>query len=368
MGFVSDVQSKKAVTYEQIKNVQRNMNRSSDVFKAFSDIYVNNSKVNSECKDGKDDGKISFKEKAGAFFSGAGKKLKGQVTGVINAVKSNPVKTLGITAGVVGLTVGATLLFGPAALAVAGAAGLGCAVINGAKSVKNGIEAFKEVQSATTDAQAREAIEKIGGSTVEVAENVALGYMSAAQIASARAALTTVKETGLVVSECDNTVSAAANSSSNASTVLNSTDDAIKSAAVSTDDGIKSAAASTDDGLKSAAKLEQNVESAANNLGNTTNATSNTAKSTAKNFSDAAKSAQNSYDEALKKAVELEKQLFENPYDVKTYRKLQRLVHPDSWENLVDKGYISNEQMVKLQEYAKRAGMIHRPARRSAAS
>ncbi len=157
-----------------------------------TDEYVKESEFT--CTDGNDDGNLSIGETVGCFFKGVVGKVKEQVSNLVETVKEHPVKTAAIVAGTTAAAVAATALLGPVAIVGMGVIGLGTAVYNGAKAVGGIAESYKEAKNAETDAEAKEAIYNMGGSTTEVVENVGLGVLSATQINSG---LNALKSTGL---------------------------------------------------------------------------------------------------------------------------------------------------------------------------
>lgn len=123
--------------------------------------------INDEDKvstDGKDDGKISFKEKAASFGKG--------LMGLVKTVVKNPLKTAAVVAGGIALTVAT----GGAALPALVAVG----VASGAAQI--GVGAYKAA-TAKTDGEAKQAWETMGNGTFAVASS-ALGAKSALKAAN----------------------------------------------------------------------------------------------------------------------------------------------------------------------------------------
>lgn len=120
------------------------------------------SQTDNGCSDGKDDGHISFWSKIGHAVKGVGKTIVNGVKGMFTDSKGN--FSLGKTLLSVGV-IAASVAFPAVGLALCVAGG-----ISGAVQVGKGI---KNACAATTDAQAKEAWENIGGGTFQVAASVA---------------------------------------------------------------------------------------------------------------------------------------------------------------------------------------------------
>ena len=139
---------------------------------SFTDWLQGNDKV---CKDGKDDGKLSFKEGAWSF-------VKGLIGGIPKTMINHPVSTLvtvGVCAGLTALTGGAIL---PVLGAVGVAAGVGMI----------GFGAYKTA-IAKTDGEAKQALETMGMGTATtvlsaLSADKALKKASEAGVKSARVA------------------------------------------------------------------------------------------------------------------------------------------------------------------------------------
>lgn len=107
-----------------------------------------------ECTDGKDDGKLSFKEKIGSIARGA----LNLVTNFADAAIEHPLKTIGATAATIAggaLLVSAGIVSAPALMIGGAVVGIGF----GAYKIASGIINAKK---ATNDADAKSAYEKIG--------------------------------------------------------------------------------------------------------------------------------------------------------------------------------------------------------------
>ena len=103
------------------------------------------------CTDGKDDGSLTFAEGAESF-------VKGFIGGIPKAIINNPITSLAVVAGAVGLTV-----------ITGGAALVPLTVAGGALSAAGiGYGAYKAA-TAETDAEAKQALETAGTSTMGLA-------------------------------------------------------------------------------------------------------------------------------------------------------------------------------------------------------
>ncbi len=254
---------------------------------------------------GWDDGDLSIQDTASNFVTGVTDKVKEQVSGVVSAVTEHPVATFGVA----GAITGACVIGGPAVVAGVGLFGLGTAIYGGIKAIGATITGMNNYNNATTDAQAAEAMQDVGGSALEVGESAALAAMSAAQ---------TVKA-----------VKTAKSAASAAAAAANSTDDGAKAAA-------QAAANSTDDGAKAAAQAAANSTDDGAKAAGTKNGSGFTEwqqtpyaeqvkplDDVLSQLNDIASSEQiQTLQEAIKKFML-------NPTDTKTYRKLVTMVHPD---------------------------------------
>ncbi len=133
---------------------------------------------NSECTDGKDDGKISFWSKVGNAIKGVGKSIVKGVKGMFTNKEGK--FSFGKTLLSIG-TIAASIAFPAVGLTLCAAG----AVAGGVQVVKGGVRAAK----ATTDTEAKEAWQNIGAGTFQVAASVAgakasLGAMKATSTAS----------------------------------------------------------------------------------------------------------------------------------------------------------------------------------------
>ncbi len=165
---------------------------------------------------GWDDGDLSIQAGAKSFGEGVVENIKGQVGGLVSTVVEHPVMTAA-TAGVVGA---ACVIGGPVVVAGLGIAGVGTAIFGAVKAVGNTITNMNNYNSAQTDNEAKEAMQDIGSSTFEVAENVVMGAFAVGQTAGA------VK---------------AAKAASAAKAAVNTADDAAKAAVNTADDAAKAA-------------------------------------------------------------------------------------------------------------------------------
>lgn len=135
------------------------------------------------CTDGKDDGKLSFKEAASCVFDGVKKNLKEKIVdkffGYAKSFKEHPVKTTLKTLAIAGITVGTMALLGPVAVPILGGIGFCIAVHQGIKAGKEVIGSIKDAKNATTDKEAKEAFLNIGDKGTEVVECGIAAYCSA---------------------------------------------------------------------------------------------------------------------------------------------------------------------------------------------
>jgi len=114
-------------------------------------------KYNTECSDGSDDGKLSFKEATVSFLRGT----LNTVTNIIDAVVEHPVASVLSVAGTVALTAGLTAagIVSAPVIAIAGSAvGIGIGAFNLGKGIYN-------ASKADNDADAKKAFEKMGEGT-----------------------------------------------------------------------------------------------------------------------------------------------------------------------------------------------------------
>ena len=153
------------------------------------------SAANETCTDGKDDGKIGFFGAIGNIFKGAGKTLVNGIKGMFTDSSGN-------------FSLGKTLLsIGTAALCIAvpavGVAACAVGAVAGGVQVAKGAIAASQ---ATTDAEAKEAWQNIGGGTFTAAASVAgakaglKGMTTGATKANGSSALNTLKGNGTKLS------------------------------------------------------------------------------------------------------------------------------------------------------------------------
>ena len=110
-----------------------------------------------ECTDGKDDGKLSFKEKVSSIARGA----LNLVTNFVDSAIEHPVKTIGATVATIAgsaLLVSAGIVSAPALMIGGAVVGLGFGAFKIGSGIKNG-------NKATNDADAKMAYEQIGDGT-----------------------------------------------------------------------------------------------------------------------------------------------------------------------------------------------------------
>ena len=215
---------------------------------------------------GWDDGDLSIQDNASNFVTGVTDKVKEQVSGVVSAVTEHPV----ITAGAAGLITGACIIGGPVVVAGVGLFGLGTAIYGGIKAIGETITGMNNYNNATTDAQAAEAMQDIGGSALEVGESAALAAMSAAQTVNA---VNTARNAAGAATAAANSADDAARAAAQAGT--NSADDAARAGAQaganSADDAARAGAQagtnSADDAARAGAQAGANSADDAGNAG-----------------------------------------------------------------------------------------------------
>ena len=181
MSYVNTIQTQSnTYTYDQLQAMMANGTIDSSTVQNVS--VFNQSADPSACTDGKDDGKLGFFETIGSAISGA-------VKGVVNGVKGlfcdeNGNFSLGQT---LKSAVTAAACFIPVVGPVIGGALCATGVVKGAVGIAQGVSA---AASATTDAEAKAAIESIGGNALSTGLSVAGVKASVGAIAGTAKTLT----------------------------------------------------------------------------------------------------------------------------------------------------------------------------------
>ena len=142
----------------------------------------------SECKDGKNDGKIGFIETAKALKNGAKEELKRQSIGKVKEAVKNPLKTaLAATAIVAGVAAATTIIGTPAVMACLGVIGTITGVKNIIKDVSNLTSTIDKAKNAKTDAEKTMLMEQLGKNGINIIEDTSLAAVSSLQVIRAGA-------------------------------------------------------------------------------------------------------------------------------------------------------------------------------------
>lgn len=140
------------------------------------DEYESEPTSENECTDGNDDGKIGFFESVKSIFKGAVNGIKEKVSGFIENIKEHPLQTIGIALA----TTAACILGGPLVVAGLGAIGLVAGTIGVVKGVSSMSQNIQAAKNATTDAEAKDALENVGSDVVDVTGNAIMAVTSGA--------------------------------------------------------------------------------------------------------------------------------------------------------------------------------------------
>lgn len=133
--------------------------------------------------DGKNDGKLSSKEKAKAFFGGMVNHFVGFLDDTYEKIKENPRKTIGIAVLAAGIGVaGISAVGAPIVVGVTSAIGLFFGIKDIVLGTKSIIEGIQKQKNAKTDADAKQAFYDIGGGAGEFAEGAISVGISASGI------------------------------------------------------------------------------------------------------------------------------------------------------------------------------------------
>lgn len=151
-----------------------------------------------QCTDGEDDGKIGFLQGVKYFFSGMANKVVNQVKEVVKnpfgLVKSAGIAAAGIAAVGAAVAAAASVPFMTGVAVTASAAGLILGGIQAFKGIVGFCNSFNKAEDAKTDAEKKEAIYNMGGSTTEVVEGVATAAVCAGSLKSLHGSLSKAKE------------------------------------------------------------------------------------------------------------------------------------------------------------------------------
>ena len=214
----------------------------------------------SESYTGWDDGKLGTDDKAKSIGKGIAKKApEVAISAVVAGVASVAITTIGAAAGIAAapvLAVGALI------------AGIGFAGYQIYKGAKEGQEAYQQYENATTDAEAKEAVENMAKAGMDVAEGVIDGVQivgGVTKVAAREAVEAAAKQADDIVEagvkQADDIVEAGAKQADDiAEAGTKQADEAIEEIAEKADDVAETAAKQADETVESGAKQVSEID------------------------------------------------------------------------------------------------------------